>query len=292
MSRTADGTALGPMVIVAVDQFEPTPLVHDPLAGKLLPASGRAAVALTRWPPLRRAMVSATEKKMPGLWASMLCRKRYLDDRLLEAVAGGLDAVVILGAGFDTRAYRLPELRGIPVYEVDLPASTARKTAALRKRFGRVPDGVTLVPVDFETQDFRQELGRHGFTGGQKTFVVWEAVTQYLTEPAVRHTLEHLADVAPGSRLAFTYLRQDFLDGTEFYGARAAYDDFVVKWRLWRFGLHPGEVAGLLAEYGWREREQLGPAEFTTRYLKPAGRDLPVTEIERSVLAEFARRVH
>ncbi|WP_206791930.1 SAM-dependent methyltransferase [Amycolatopsis sp. MtRt-6] len=287
MSRTADGTALGPMVIVAVDQFEPAPLIHDPLAAELLPASGKFAVALTRWPPLRRAMVSATEKKVPGLWAGILCRKRYLDDQLLEAAAGGLDAVVVLGAGFDTRAYRLPPLRGIPVYEVDLPANVTRKEAALRKHFGRVPVGVTLVPVDFETQQLRAELARHGFTGGRKTFVVWEAVTQYLTEPAVRHTLAQLTDLGPGSRLAFTYVRKDFLDGEEFYGARAAHDDFVTKWRLWRFGLRPGDVAGLLAEYGWREREQLGPAEFTSRYLRPAGRDLPVSEIERSVLAEL-----
>ncbi|WP_439381117.1 SAM-dependent methyltransferase [Amycolatopsis lexingtonensis] len=284
MSKTADGTALGPMVIVAVDQFEPTPLVDDPLAVRLLPASGKFAVAVTRWPPLRRALVSATETKVPGLWASILCRKRYVDDQLLDAAAEGLDAVVVLGAGFDTRACRL---RGIPVFEVDLPANTARKAAALRRRFGRIPEDVTLVPVDFETQDFREELRRHGLAGGRKTFVVWEAVTQYLTEPAVRRTLEQLADLAPGSRLAFTYIRKDFLDGEEFYGARAAYEDFVVKWRLWRFGLAPGEVEGLLAEYGWREREQLGPAEFTARYLHPAGRDLPVSEIERSVLAEF-----
>ncbi len=286
MSRSADGTALGPMVIVAVDQFEPAPLIHDPLARKLLPPSGRAAVALTRWPPIRRAMIAATEKKAPGLWASMLCRKRYIDDKLLDAAADGLDAVVILGAGFDTRAYRLPALRGIPVYEVDLPANTARKTAALRRHFGRVPDGVTLVPVDFETQDLRQELGRHGSADGQKTFFVWEAVTQYLTEDAVRRTLGQLAGSAPGSRLAFTFIRKDFLDGAEFYGARAAYDDFVVKWRLWRFGMHPGQVAGLLAEYGWHEREQVGPDEFTARYLEPANRRVPVSAIERSVYAE------
>ncbi|MEQ0565208.1 class I SAM-dependent methyltransferase [Amycolatopsis sp. NEAU-NG30] len=92
-----------------------------------------------------------------------------IDDPLADAAAGGLDTVVILGAGFDTRAYRLPQLRGIPVYEVDLPAGTTRKAAALRKHFGRIPDGVTLVPVDFETQDFRDQLGRHGFTGGQRT---------------------------------------------------------------------------------------------------------------------------
>ncbi|MEU4248408.1 hypothetical protein AB0F15_13470 [Amycolatopsis sp. NPDC026612] len=58
-----------------------------------------------------------------------------------------------------------------------------------------------------------------------------------------------------------------------------------MKRRLWRFGMDPAQVAGLLAEYGWTEHEQLGPREFTDRYLEPAGRRLPVSEIERSVYA-------
>jgi methyltransferase (TIGR00027 family) len=285
MPAGADRTAVGPMVIVAVEQFEPSPLIHDPWAAKLLPLSGRLAVTLAKWPPARRSTVKATEKKLPGLWASMLCRKRYIDDMLRDAVQDGIDAVVILGAGFDTRAYRVPGLDGIPVWELDLPANIARKEAALRRCFGRVPDGVTLVPVDFETQDLQQELTRHGYRLGSRTFVAWEAVTQYLTEAGVRRTLEHLAHTGPGSRLAFTYLRKDFLDGVTTFGADVAYQDFVVKRRLWRFGLDPEQVAGLLAEFGWTEHEQLGPHEFTARYLEPAGRRLLVSEIERSVHA-------
>jgi methyltransferase (TIGR00027 family) len=285
MPAGADRTAVGPMVIVAVEQFEPSPLVHDPWAAKLLPLSGRLAVSLAKWPPARRSTLKATEKKLPGLWASMLCRKRYIDDRLHDAVQDGIEAVVILGAGFDTRAYRVPGVAGIPVWELDLPANTARKEAALRRCFGRVPDGVTLVPIDFETQDLHEELTRHGYQPGARTFVAWEAVTQYLTEAGVRRTLGHLAHTGPDSRLAFTYLRRDFLDGVATYGADAAYQDFVVKRRLWRFGMDPEQVADLLAEYGWTEHEQLGPQEFTDRYLEPAGRRLPVSEIERSVHA-------
>lgn len=111
-----------------------------------------------------------------------------------------------------------------------------------------------------------------GFDCGMRPFHVWEALTQYLTEPAVRKTMEHPAGAAPGSGLVFTFIRKDFLDGQAMYGAQSAYQDFVVKHGLWQFGLHPEEVAGFLAEYGWRECEQVGPEEYTARYPQPAGR--------------------
>jgi methyltransferase (TIGR00027 family) len=286
VKKPAAQTALGPMVIVAADQFESAPLVHDPWAQRLLPAAGRMVTTLTRWSPVRRALVGATEKKMRGGWASFLCRKRYIDDQLLDAVTKGVDAVVILGAGYDTRAYRLPGLAGIPVCEVDLPANIDRKAAAVRRCFGRVPRNVTLLPVDFETDDLADCLAHNGFDPGMRTFYVWEAVTQYLTESAVRKTMDHLAGAAPGSGLAFTFVRKDFLEGQAMYGAQSAYQDFVVKKMLWQFGLHPEQAAGLLTEYGWREVEQVGPDEYEARYLQPVGRSEPVSEIERAVYAE------
>ena len=235
MNNPAAQTALGPMVIVAADQYETAPLVHDPWAHRLLPAAGRMATTLMRSSAVRRALIAATEKKMHGGWASFLCRKRYIDDQLVNAVPKGVDAVVIPGAGYDTRAYRLPELAGIPVCEVDLPGNIDRKAKAVRRCFGRVPPDVTLLPVDFETDDLADCLAHKGFDRGMRTFYIWEAVTQYLTEPAVRKTMEHLAGAAPGSGLAFTFVRRDFLDGQAMYGAQSAYQDFVVKRRLWQF---------------------------------------------------------
>jgi methyltransferase (TIGR00027 family) len=129
-------------------------------------------------------------------------------------------------------------------------------------------------------------LTASGYAVGAKTLFIWEAVTQYLTESSVRQTFQFLATAAPGSRLVFTYVRQDFLEGRTFYGAEAAYQDFVVKRRLWKFGMQPHRVADFLAGYGWREIEQAGEQEFLTRYVQPTGRPLPVSEIERTVSAE------
>lgn len=286
MENPATKTALGPMIVVAADQHEPAPLVHDPWAARLLPDTGRFVAALTRWSPVRTALKSVTDRKIHGGWASFLCRKRYIDDQLRTTIAKGVDAVVILGAGYDTRAFRLPELAGIPVCEVDLPSNTKRKAAALDRTFGRVPPDVTLLPVDFETDDLADSLQRVGFGPQRRTFYVWEAVTQYLTEPAVRRTLAYLAHAAPGSGLAFTFVRKDFLTGEHTYGAERAHRQFVVDSPLWRFGLHPDDVGPLLAEYGWREIDQAGPTEYADRYLRPAGRETAVSEIERAVYAE------
>ena len=197
-----------------------------------------------------------------------------------------VDAVVILGAGYDTRAFRLPELAGIPVCEVDQPSNTARRSATLRRTFGRIPSDITLLPIDFETDDLADRLQRAGFGPQRRTFYVWEAVTQYLTEDAVRGTLRYLSQAPAGSRLAFTFVRQDFLNGQNRYGADPAFRQFVAKSSLWRFGLHPAEVSAFLAEYGWRELDQVGPTEYEQRYLRPAGRSDTVSEIERAVYAE------
>lgn len=286
MASRAAGTADGPMAIVAMEQAEERPLVRDDVAYRMATPVTRAVIAATRWAPVRRLMISGTEKQMPGLWGGMLCRKRYVEDCLRAALADGITAVVILGAGLDTLAYRLPELSGARVYEVDLPHNIDRKRARLRKLYGEVPGHVTLVPLDFDTEDLGTALTAQGHRMDTRTFFAWEAVTQYLTEDGVRATLGHISAAAPGSRLVFTYVRADFLDGGNLYGAKGAHDRFAGADPLWRFGLLPENVAPFLAEYGWQEVEQLGPAEFAERYLRPAHRDLVTSEIERSVLAE------
>ena len=197
VKNPATQTALGPMVIVAVDQYEDRPLVQDDLAYQMLPARGKVAVIAAKWLPLRRLLIGATERKIPGLWASMLCRKRYIDEQL-QAADSQIDAAVILGAGFDTRTYRLPVLAATPVYEVDLPTNINRKRMRLTRLYAEIPANVTLVPIDFETQDLADVLADHGYRPERPTFFVWEAVTQYLTEAGVRKTFDFLGTAAPG----------------------------------------------------------------------------------------------
>jgi methyltransferase (TIGR00027 family) len=280
-------TAFGPMVQAAIEQYEPPErrLVFDDLALPFLPAGQRAVVRAMRWPMLRRLTIAAGERAVPGVWSLIACRKRFIDDKLDE-VMGSIDAVVVLGAGMDTKAYRLARRSDIPVFEVDLPINIERKKAAVRRAIGGVPTSVHLVPLDFERDDLIATLTGHGYASDARTFFIWEGVMQYLTEDAVRATLGALQAAPSGSRLAFTYVRKDFIDGVNMYGASMLYRRFRQRQQAWRFGLAPEEVAEFVAQYGWRLVEQAGPDYFLHHYIRPTGRNLDASQLEWSAYAE------
>jgi methyltransferase (TIGR00027 family) len=280
-------TAFGPMVLAAVEHNEPPGrrLVDDDLAELFLPTPLQWLVAATRFTPARRLMVRASEWSGPGLWANLACRKRFIGDKLTEALAD-INAVVILGAGLDTRGYRLTRQVRIPVFEADLPVNIALKAKTVRRVLGQAPLSVRLVALDFEHDDLLTALAEHGYHTDYRAFFICEGVTQYLTEAGVRRTLEGLRAAAPGSRLVFTYVRRDFIDGTNRYGTRTLYRTVRQRKQLWQFGLEPDEVAGFIAEYGWRLVEQAGPDELVQRYVEPTGRKLKASQLEWSAFAE------
>jgi methyltransferase (TIGR00027 family) len=280
-------TAFGPMVLAAVEQNEPPDrrLVDDDLADLFLPVGLRLLVGATRWAPVRRALIRASEWTGRGLWANLACRKRFIGDKLQEAL-GDIDAVVILGSGLDTRPYRLTRQVRIPVFEVDLPVNIARKAETVRRVLGGPPLSVRLVALDLERDDLLTALAEHGYRTEYRAFFICEGVTQYLTEATVRRTLEGLRAAAPGSRLVFTYVRRDFIDGTNRYGTRTLYRTVRQRKQLWHFGLQPDEVARFIGEYGWRLVEQAGPDELVHRYIEPTGRKLKASQLEWSAYAE------
>jgi methyltransferase (TIGR00027 family) len=276
------------MISMAIEQFYPPEqrLVQDELAIQFLPSIYKAIVNLTRSPSFREWMINLLERRARGVYAGVVCRKRYIDDRLLEAVGAGIQAVVILGAGLDTRLYRLDALSTMPVFEVDLPENIAYKRNMLQKLYRSIPGHVSLVPLDFERQDLASALASQGYNLDYKSFFVWEAVTQYLGEDGIQNTMRSLSQAKVGSRLVFTYILKDFIDGKARYGLDTLYETYRVEKPLWRFGLEPDHVATFLEQYAWKEFEQVGSQEYTSRYLQPVGRLMPVMEIERAVYAE------
>ncbi len=274
-------TAFGPMVLAAVEQNEePTKrLVQDDSALSFLPAGMRVLVNATRIGPLRRAMIAATERSGPGLWANLTSRKRFIDEKLDDSLAD-IDAVVILGAGLDTRPYRLARRSNVPIFEVDLPVNIARKKSAVQRAIGATPASVHLVPLDFERDDLFGTLAEHGFRTDARAFFVWGGVTQYLTEDAVRTTLAGLQATPAGSRLVFTYVRKDFIDGSNMYDAAVLYKRFRQRRQVWKFGLDPDDVAAFVSEYDWRLIEQAGPEYYVRNYIEPTGRDLAASDLE------------
>jgi methyltransferase (TIGR00027 family) len=288
MARRAALTAYGPMVVVTAEQSLPAAerVVSDELASRFLPFPVPGLLTLTRWAPLRNWIFTISGRRGGGVWASVLCRKRCIDDQLAQALRSGVESVVILGAGLDTHAYRSSFPRAVSVFETDLPENIEYKRKKVEKLFGEVPSHVRLVPVDFDTQDLEIRLASQGYRTSGKAFFLWEAVTQYVSEAGVRKTMDFLSKAGRGSHLVFTYIREDFLQGTNLYGLEIMHKEYRGENPIWKFGLAPEKVSAFLQEYGWKGLEQLGGREYATRYLEPLGRTMPVTEIERIVYAE------
>jgi methyltransferase (TIGR00027 family) len=156
------------------------------------------------------------ERRGPGVMGFLTVRERHIDECLQKCLAAGLEQLVILGAGFDARAYRFAEqLRGVRVFEVDHPATQAVKTAKVRRIFGELPPHVTYVPIDFNTQTLADRLMAAGYDPHRRTLFIWQGVTQYLTPDAVDSTLAFVAGQSGlGSAIIFDYMDPTLLDGT------------------------------------------------------------------------------
>jgi methyltransferase (TIGR00027 family) len=287
MSKSAAKTGAGPTVVVAIEQFFPKNqrIIEDPMAFRMLPFGVRMFVQLVRPDFMRDWMVRATEKDLPGIWAGMMCRKRFIDDALVRS-ADHFDAVVNLGAGFDTRVYRIASASRIPVWEVDQKENIAAKKRGVINILAAIPRNVRLVSIDFDREKLVDILLSHGYSTAMRTFFIWEGVTQYLTDAGIQSTFEFLGAAPARSQVVFTYIRRDFLDGRTMYGWNKAYRKYVARERVWLFGKNPEEWPDFLNLYGWKVVDDIGIPDLTEQYVKPTGRVLPGNEVERILVAE------
>jgi methyltransferase (TIGR00027 family) len=200
--------------------------------------------------------IGYSEIKGPGVMGFLAVRERHIDEYLKSCLEYGLQQLVILGAGFDARAYRFEELkRGVKVFEVDHPASQATKLEKLEQIFGGRPAHVVYVPVDFNNQSLDQRLFESGYDENLKTLFIWQGVTQYLTPQAVDSTLAFIADHSePGSAVIFDYMYPTLLDGTIKRGEVANMrSKRWVSGEMLTFGIPEGNVTQFLEQRGFTQ---------------------------------------
>ena len=288
MENNAARTAFGPIFQVALEQLVPDQqrLIDDPVAYQFLPAYLQKVVNLCRLGFVRNALLGLVNLGGPGIRGGILCRKRYISDVLKEALNAGIQTVVVLGCGFDTLVYRESGLSSRLVYEVDLPQVIQAKEVLLHRTFGQVPAHVKLVSMDFDAESLGLVLQQAGYSRGIPTFFIWEGVTQYISEEAVRRVFGFFKRASPGSQLVFTYIRKDFIDGKRMYGQKFLFRQTRMVKQLWQFGLEPTEIEAFLDLYFWKELDQAGSTEYQQRYLAPLNRSLLAMEVERVVHAE------
>ncbi len=283
-------TGYGAAFLRAVENLLPEDkrLFEDPYSEKILPPFYKFFVIIMRPPKIWNFLINMREKSSPGVIGGIICRTRYIDDVLTNAIKEGFETVVNLGAGMDTRAFRIPGIENMKYFELDFPELQKAKKAYIDKKIGELPSNVSLVPIDFNSQELGEELKKAGYTLSSKTFFIWEGVTQYISKEAVDNTLKYVARAPTGSRIVFTYVLESFINGSCVPdGLNSLYKTMLNKKNpLWFCGFDAAEMHEYLLEYSLYLIEDVGHEEYLERYIKPKSRDLTVMEIERTVLAE------
>jgi methyltransferase (TIGR00027 family) len=260
-------TALAMAFFRALETARPaaTRVLEDRFALTVLPPVLRRIVRLSRLPPAGAMVAALVDRRWPGARTSGIARTRLIDDWVTAAISDGARQAVFLGAGFDSRAWRLPALAGLPVFEVDHPATSAAKRQRLLAA-GLDPARVVQVAIDFDREPLAETLLRHGFDGRLRTAVVWEGVTNYLTADAVDAVLGWAGSLAPGSRLAFTYIHAGVLAHPEsFEGATRMLAAVARQGEAWTYGIDPAGLEGRLAAHGLALTEDLGAQQYRAR---------------------------
>ena len=256
----------------------------DALADKLMGAEERASIA---GHPLATALEHDTPEarsspEVQSAAATLVIRTKFIDERLECAVRDGATQIVIMGAGWDTRAYRFADqLHGVRVFEVDQPATQAWKRRRAEAVLGPPPPHLTYLQIDFRVQTLEAVLLAAGYDPTVRTLFIWEGVTMYLPEAAVRDTLRWISKQAPGSMVVFDFAYQSLIDFIEHArqnpqqlegAAKVGMDRLrqIAGWgEPWIFGVPTGASAEFLRGLGLEHRETLGMAsvEAAKRYL-------------------------
>jgi methyltransferase (TIGR00027 family) len=254
-SRTAHLVALGRAMADA--GLSHLPDFHDPTAHVFLNEKGKQSLAKTEH--AAREGKGGVRHEMARVMADLIAlRTAAIDAAVRDAIAGGATQLVILGAGYDGRAWRMPDLAGVHVFEVDHPATQGEK----RTHLAGLPPAVGVVrfvPIDFERESLSAALERAGHNRASPTCWIWEGVVMYLTRDAMRATLADIAGrSAPGSTLIVNYhtVHRRFFARLMF---RLIGEPQISAWT-------PDEMAADLRSVGFVVREDSGMADWNNRF--------------------------
>ena len=216
-----------------------------------------------------------------------VARTRFIDELLVNALKDGVQQVVILGAGYDTRAYRISGIEQSRVFEVDHPTTSNAKQLHLKRQLGSLPPHVRFLAVDLNEQSLVQAVGSTDFDATLKTFFIWEGVTNYLTTEAVDAGFRTIREVAQESTIVFTYVDKAVIESDNRFEEAAKLKQVLAKaGESWTFGFNPTELNGYLAQRGYRLLDDIGSIELRSRYLKTNRRVLRGYEFYRVAITE------
>lgn len=200
-----------------------------------------------------------------GVGNSMRARTRYFDDFLKKSIHEGLEQLIILGAGYDTRAYRIEGLKNVKVFELDHPNTQNFKIQKIKEIFGSIPDNVTYIPVDFEIQALNPKLFEK-YDSSKKTLFVMEGLIYYLSPKSVDKILSFIAENSgKGSIVLFDYFHQCVVDETcEVGRIFRSYAELVGE--TLKFGLKEEIIEEFLLKRGFSNIKNVNSEDYKKSY--------------------------
>ncbi|MFN8256310.1 MAG: class I SAM-dependent methyltransferase [Bacteroidales bacterium] len=221
--------------------------------------------------------------------ASIVARARFIEDLAMEKSRSGIGSYVLLGAGLDTFALRHPELsNSLNIYEIDQPSTLNWKKKRLQEPGFGIPENLHFVPVNFETENWREELVKAGFDKEKPAFIACTGVTLYLAKEAINQMLGEIKKFAPGTVLAITfYLPVDEIGAEDkplmemsVKGAQAAGTPMVSFFK-------PAEIMALANECGFKKIRIISTKDMEVLYFARRTDDLKPAEGEYFLVAEL-----
>jgi methyltransferase (TIGR00027 family) len=222
------------------------------------------------------------ERFLPGLSNSIRAKFRYFDDFIERSIDDGIEQLVILGAGYDSRAYRMDGLMGkVKVFEIDHPSAQIVKIEKIKQIFGSLPDRVAYVPVDLGIDDLEQKLIEKGYDKSKKTLFILEGVIFYIPPENVDYILSFIVkNSGKGSAVLFDYFPKSVVDGTSQLevGINIHYQ-LIQAGEPMQFGIEEGTVEKFLEERGFSQVCDVTSEDYKRMYFQGVNKDKSVCSL-------------
>lgn len=208
-----------------------------------------------------------------GIYEYVLARTKLLDEVFINALENRFTQIVLLGAGFDTRALRFRSKKtGAKIFELDIQTTQQPKVEILNRKQIALPKELVFVPIDFNRESIGDALGNAGYATDEKSLFIWEGVTMYLTSNAVDRTLDFVRSTAmEESIIAFDYIYASVLRReNKFYGEKEIYEIVSRAGEGWTFGVEEGTIEDFLTQRGFKLITHHTPSDLEKRYLTAA----------------------
>jgi methyltransferase (TIGR00027 family) len=268
---TASKTAQYMALFRAIETAMPSRkrLFYDPFATSFLDQGLKLATRISSLPLIGKLVPLIIHFKSPGALSSGIARTKYIDDLLQRTIEDGIKEVIILGAGYDTRALRLHFLKDISVIEIDHVDTQQFKLKRLKKILGSLPKNISYYQIDFNKQRLEDLSVANHLSFDTLTTIIWEGVTNYLTPIGIEKTLSFVKRFPKGSYFIFTYIDQLVLDSPQsFEGTDKLFKKLKESEEQWTFGFKPDGLSDYLLKFGLALVEDESAKEYRDKYMR------------------------